>query len=99
MSGSEKKSFTFKGIKVVIMGSSIRILSSIFYASTYKGMRMAKVNPLTAKYCKEFTLAKILPHLVATNLAKMDPLKLKLLLKRHENSKSQVRSLKILHKK
>lgn len=32
-------------------------------------MRMAKVNPLTAKYCKEFTLAKILPHLLATKMA------------------------------
>lgn len=59
MSGSEKKSFTFKGIKVVIMGSSIRILSSVFYASTYKGMRMAKVNPINAKFCLDFTFAKI----------------------------------------
>ena len=75
MSGSEKKSFTFKGIKVVIMGSSMRILSSVFYASTYKGMRMAKANPLMAKYCVDFTFAKFPPHLIATNLAKMDPLK------------------------
>lgn len=55
-------------------------------------MRMAKVNPLNAKYCADFTLAKTPPHLIAANLAKMDPLKLKSLLKRHENSKSQVRS-------
>ena len=38
-------------------------------------MRMAKVNPLNAKYCVDFTSAKIPPHLIATNLAKMDPLK------------------------
>ena len=60
---------------------------------------MAKVNPLTAKYCKEFTLAKMLPHLVATNLVKINPLKLKSLLKRHENSKSQVRIRKFYIKK
>ena len=60
-------------------------------ASTYKGMRMAKVNPLNAKYCVDFTFTKLPPHLLATNLAKINPLKIKLLLKRHGNSKSQVR--------
>ena len=40
-------------------------------------MRMAKVNPLNVKYCIDFTLAKIPSHLIATNLVKMDPLKLK----------------------
>ena len=62
-------------------------------------MKMAKVNPLNVKYCIDFTFANLSPHLLATNLAKMDPLKLNLLLKRHKKSKSQVRSLKILHKK
>ena len=40
-------------------------------------MKMANVNPLNAKYCVDFTLAKTPPHLITTNLAKMDPLKLK----------------------
>ena len=38
---------------------------------------MAKVNPINAKFCLDFTLAKTPPHLIATNLAKMDPLKIK----------------------
>lgn len=61
-------------------------------------MRMAKVNPLNAKYCVDFTLAKRPPHLIATNLVKMDPLKLKPLFKRHGNSKSQVRIRKFYKK-
>ena len=33
-------------------------------------MKMAKVNPLMAKYCVDFTFANLSPHLVATKKAK-----------------------------